>query len=86
MPFRLTGPLVGWFILAMLAVPLVPFAVLSELPGVAWAADSDPAVEFALGVALLAADVFLPVPPSVLAVSLGARLGCGAGAAPSPSA
>lgn len=78
---RLPGPFLLWFVVAVLAVPLVPFAVIGELPGVAWAADPDPAVVFALGVLLLAGDVFLPVPSSVLAVFLGARLGLVAGAA-----
>jgi membrane protein YqaA with SNARE-associated domain len=64
-------------IIATLAVPVVPFVAIGELPGDRWlsAADDD-AVEFGLiGSSLLAADVLLPIPSSVLGTLLGARLG-----------
>jgi uncharacterized membrane protein YdjX (TVP38/TMEM64 family) len=64
-------------IIAALGVPLIPFAVVGELPGERWlsaAGASD--LGFALaGAGLLAADALLPVPSSVLGTMLGARLG-----------
>jgi uncharacterized membrane protein YdjX (TVP38/TMEM64 family) len=64
-------------IIAALAVPLIPFAVTGELPGERWlSASGGDDLRFALtGAALLAADVLLPVPSSVLGTLLGARLG-----------
>lgn len=82
---RLPGPFLAWFVVLLLAVPLVPFALIGELPGVEWVADPDLAVVSALGVLLLAGDVFLPVPSSVVAVFLGARLGWLGGRPASPS-
>jgi hypothetical protein len=45
-------------------VPLVPFAVLGELPGERWlSAQGGDALRFgATGAALLALDVLLPIP------------------------
>ena len=58
-------------------VPLVPFVIIGELPGEHWLqahTGSDRA--FAVtGSALLALDVLLPVPSSVIGALLGARLG-----------
>jgi membrane protein YqaA with SNARE-associated domain len=64
-------------IIATLAVPLVPFVAIGELPGERWLSATDHnAFTFALlGSGLLAADVLLPVPSSVLGALLGARLG-----------
>jgi membrane protein DedA with SNARE-associated domain len=58
-------------------VPLVPFAVLGELPGERWlSAQGGDALRFgATGAALLALDVLLPIPSSVLGALLGGRLG-----------
>ena len=58
-------------------VPLVPFAVLGELPGERWlSAQGDDAFAFgATGAGLLALDVLLPIPSSVLGALLGGRLG-----------
>lgn len=60
-----------------LLVPVVPFVLLGELPGERWlSAADDHALRFALtGAGLLAADVVLPVPSSILGTLLGARLG-----------
>jgi len=64
-------------ILAALAVPLVPFAIIGELPGDVWLSASDASAgSFALtGAALLSADVLLPIPSSIVGTMLGARLG-----------
>lgn len=74
---------VGVVLLLSLAVPLVPFALLGELPGERWLeASGADALGFGLtGAGLLALDVLLPIPSSVLGSLLGARLGFGAGAA-----
>lgn len=64
-----------------LCVPLLPFIVIGELPGERWLSASDAhSMRFAfVGAALLAADVLLPVPSSIVGTMLGARLGFGAG-------
>lgn len=69
-------------ITAALCIPLVPFFIIGELPGERWLSATDAnALAFALtGGALLAADVLLPVPSSIVGTMLGARLGFGAGA------
>jgi uncharacterized membrane protein YdjX (TVP38/TMEM64 family) len=63
----------------------VPFVVIGELPGERWlSATDDHALGFALaGAGLLAADVVLPIPSSLVGTMLGARLGAGAGFAAS---
>lgn len=68
-----------------LCIPLVPFFVIGELPGERWlSAKDDNALWFALtGAGLLAADVLLPIPSSIVGTMLGARLGFGAGFAAS---
>ena len=64
-------------ILIALLIPIVPFAVIGELPGEQWlSATDDNALAFGLtGAGLLAADVLLPVPSSIVGTMLGARLG-----------
>lgn len=64
-----------------LCVPLLPFIVIGELPGELWLSANDGhAVLFALvGAGLLAADVLMPIPSSIVGTMLGARLGFGAG-------
>jgi uncharacterized membrane protein YdjX (TVP38/TMEM64 family) len=71
-----------WVILAAALVPIIPFAVIGELPGEKWLqASGDHSLLFALtGSALLAADLALPIPSSILGTLLGARLGFAAGA------
>jgi len=68
-------------ITAALCIPLVPFLLIGELPGERWlSAADDHAATFALaGAGLLAADVLLPVPSSIVGTMLGARLGLAAG-------
>jgi membrane protein YqaA with SNARE-associated domain len=64
-------------IITTLAVPVVPFLAIGELPGERWlsAADDDALAFGATGAGLLAADVLLPIPSSVVGTLLGARLG-----------
>lgn len=66
-----------------LCVPLVPFLVIGELPGDRWlSAHDDDAWRFALtGAGLLAADVLIPIPSSLVGTMLGARLGFWSGGA-----
>jgi len=68
---------------AAVCVPLLPFAVIGELPGERWLSANDAnSLHFALaGAGLLAADVLLPIPSSIVGTMLGARLGFGAGLA-----
>jgi uncharacterized membrane protein YdjX (TVP38/TMEM64 family) len=64
-------------ILIALLIPIVPFAVIGELPGEQWlSANDENAVRFGLtGAALLTADVLMPIPSSIIGSMLGARLG-----------
>lgn len=64
-------------IIATLLVPVVPFAIIGELPGDQWLSANDAnALRFALsGSALLAMDILLPLPSSVIGSLLAARLG-----------
>ena len=71
-PARLT-----LLILITLLIPILPFAVVGELPGEQWlSARDDNALLFGItGMSLLAADVLLPIPSSIIGSLLGARLG-----------
>ncbi len=62
-------------------LPALPFLVVGELPGERWlsARDGDAVSFAAIGAGLLAVDVLLPVPSSVVGSLLGARLGAAAG-------
>lgn len=64
-----------------LAIPIIPFALIGELPGERWlSATDDSALLFGLtGAGLLALDVLLPIPSSIVGTMLGGRLGLGAG-------
>ena len=64
-----------------LLIPIVPFAVIGELPGERWLnAAGEDQLQFGLtGAALLALDVLLPIPSSIIGALLGGRLGLGAG-------
>lgn len=64
-------------IVLALLIPIVPFAIVGELPGERWlSATDDNSSAFALtGMGLLASDVLLPVPSSIVGTLLGARLG-----------
>ena len=64
-------------IIIALAIPIIPFAIIGEMPGEKWlsASDSD-ALLFALtGCAILAIDIVLPLPSSIVGTFIGARLG-----------
>lgn len=63
------------FFLFTLAVPLIPYAIFGELPGESWVEHPNPVYVFFISVILLGSDVFLPIPSSLVAVFLGARLG-----------
>ncbi len=60
-----------------LLIPIIPFVVIGELPGEQWlSASQDNDLAFALvGAGLLAVDVLLPVPSSIMITMLGARVG-----------
>lgn len=60
-----------------LCIPTIPFVVVGELPGQTWLQGTGlPALGLGLtGAALLALDVLLPIPSSILGTLLGARLG-----------
>ncbi len=60
-----------------LAMPIVPFLVIGELPGQRWlsAADDRASLFAVTGAGLLVADVLLPVPSSIVVSLLGGRLG-----------
>jgi uncharacterized membrane protein YdjX (TVP38/TMEM64 family) len=64
-------------ILLALLIPIIPFAIIGELPGERWlSASDDNALLFGLsGMGLLTADVLLPIPSSIVGTMLGARLG-----------
>ena len=70
------GRALGVIALSMI-VPLVPFLAVGELPGeTLLRAQADHAMRFGLtGFALLCADVFLPIPSSLVGSMLGLRLG-----------
>jgi uncharacterized membrane protein YdjX (TVP38/TMEM64 family) len=60
---------------------VVPFLVVGELPGERWLSriDDNALLFAATGSALLAADIALPIPSSLVGTALGARLGFWAG-------
>jgi uncharacterized membrane protein YdjX (TVP38/TMEM64 family) len=64
-------------ILIALLIPILPFVVIGELPGERWlsAVDQDALLFGLTGAGLLAADVLLPIPSSIMGTMLGARLG-----------
>ena len=68
-------------IIVALLVPIVPFAIIGELPGEQWlSARDDGALMFALsGSAILLLDIVLPLPSSIVGTLIGARLGFWAG-------
>ena len=64
-------------IIIALAIPIIPFAIIGEMPGEKWlSANDDNAVLFALtGGATLAIDIVLPLPSSIIGTLIGARIG-----------
>lgn len=73
---RRPGRLLGVVVVALL-IPILPFLVVGELPGERWlsAMDRNAWLFGATGGGLLAADVLLPIPSSIVGTLLGARLG-----------
>ena len=64
-------------ILLALLIPIIPFVIIGELPGQRWLSATDEnAFLFGItGMGLLALDVLLPIPSSIIGTMLGARLG-----------
>ena len=64
-------------ILASLLIPILPFLAVGELPGERWLSALDAnALQFGMAAAaLLASDVWIPVPSSIVGTLAGARLG-----------
>lgn len=64
-------------ILLALLIPIIPFVIIGELPGQRWLSATDEnAFLFGItGMGLLALDVLLPIPSSIVGTMLGARLG-----------
>ncbi len=65
-----------WTIGVCLLIPIIPFILIGELPGEKWLSNTDEnAFLFGLtGAALLAIDVLLPIPSTIVGTMLGARL------------
>lgn len=64
-------------ILLAILIPVIPFAVIGELPGERWlsATDNNALLFGVTGMSLLTTDVLLPIPSSIIGTMLGARLG-----------
>lgn len=64
-------------IIAALLLPILPFVIIGELPGDEWlsARDNDASLFALTGTTLLALDIFIPVPSSILGTLMAARLG-----------
>lgn len=69
------------FFSIMLVIPLIPFAIFGELDGIRWIEGTSGWITFLYGIILLASDIVLPLPSSLIAVFLGAKLGWLAGSA-----
>lgn len=59
----------------VLAIPLIPFAIFGEMDGIKWIDGSTGWISFLYGIVLLTSDIVLPLPSSLIAVFLGAKLG-----------
>lgn len=68
-------------LLCAMLVPILPFAIIGELPGQRWLelSEADGLLFGALGAGLLALDVLLPIPSSIVGAMLGGRLGFAVG-------
>ncbi len=69
--------------LCTLFLPIIPYAIIGELPGEQWllSSGSDAFTFGATGAFLLALDLLLPIPSSIIGTLLGGRLGFGLGLA-----
>ena len=81
-PDRSSRAALGVTIGLALAVPILPFLVWGELPGADWLArqPSGSLAFGALGALLLAADVLLPIPSTLVGTAIGRELGVVVGA------
>jgi hypothetical protein len=52
------------FILFILVIPLIPFAVSGELPGESWVEHPNSFYVFCVGIIVLGGDILLPIPSS----------------------
>lgn len=79
-PVQKTHSLVMIALVAIL-IPVVPFLIVGELPGERWLsrADDNALLFAASGGGLLALDIVLPIPSSLVGTALGSRLGFWAG-------
>lgn len=68
-------------IAAAMLIPIVPYLLIGELPGERWLSSTDShALRFgAVAALLLAGDVVLPIPSSIVGTLAGARLGLSPG-------
>ena len=64
-------------VIVSMLLPVVPFIIIGELPGERWLSQTDDKTLLfaAMGSGLLAVDILLPVPSSIVGTALGARLG-----------
>jgi uncharacterized membrane protein YdjX (TVP38/TMEM64 family) len=64
-------------VVTTIAIPIIPFVIVGELPGQQWLqASGTSAFGFGFtGAVLLTLDVVLPIPSSIVGTLLGARLG-----------
>jgi uncharacterized membrane protein YdjX (TVP38/TMEM64 family) len=64
-------------ILLAILIPIIPFLFIGELPGERWlsATDENAFLFGVAGMGLLASDVLLPIPSSIIGTMLGARVG-----------
>jgi uncharacterized membrane protein YdjX (TVP38/TMEM64 family) len=71
----------AWILFVAVLIPIVPFAVIGELPGETWleAKSGDALLFGATGALLLCGDVLLPIPSSIIGGMLGMQLGFVAG-------
>ena len=72
---------ISLIIIVAILLPIVPFAIIGELPGDHWLSASDESsVDFALtGGGILMLDIFLPLPSSIVGTLIAARIGFYAG-------
>lgn len=69
-------------LMCALLVPIVPFVMIGEMPGERWLNDAGTdSLRFGItGAGLLALDLLLPIPSSIIGALLGGRVGFAPGA------
>jgi len=65
-----------WIIGISLIIPIIPFILIGELPGEKWLSnvDDNSFVFGLIGAGLLASDIILPIPSTIIGTMLGGRL------------